>query len=112
MSGWILALGMAASYLMMKNSSMQLSMLEQARTEFNSAAKPETRGATSESIRAVQASVPAGTRFENMNVKTPLNERQSLEQAQKDQAGQVSAYENAVQLPEIQGVYFVQGSGF
>lgn len=112
MSGWILALGMAASYLMMKNSTMQLSMLEQARTEFNSAAKPESRSVTSEAIRDVQATVPKATRFADMNPKTPLTQRQGLEHAEKVQAGQVAAYENAVQLPEIQGVYFVQGSGF
>ena len=112
MSGWILALGMAASYLMIKNSTMQLSMLQQASTQFNSAAKPETSGATSEVIREVQSTVHAATRFQDMNLKTPLTERKGLEQAQKDQVGQVSAYENAAQVPEIQGVYFVQGSGF
>lgn len=112
MSGWILGLGMAASYLMMKNSAMQVSMLEQARTQFNSAAKPESTGATSEAIREIQATVPKGTRFEDMNLKTPLSERQSLEQAQAAAQGQVSAYENAAQLPEIQGVFFVQGTGF
>lgn len=112
MSGWILALGMAASYLIMKNTTMQQSMLEQARTKFNSSAKPETVGATSEVIREVQATVPKGTRFQDMNVKTPLVERQGLENAEKAVTAQVSAYENAVQLPDIQGVYFVQGSGF
>lgn len=112
MSGWILALGMAASYLMMKKSTMQLSLLEEARTEFNSAAKPETAAATSEAIREVKATVPKATRFQDMNVKTPLTERQTLQQIQNDQAGLVAAYENAVQVPEIQGVYFVQGSGF
>ena len=112
MSGWILALGMAASYLMMKNNTMQMSMLEQARTQFNSSAKPESEGATSEAIREVQATVPKGTRFQDMNLKTPLPERQGLEQAQLEAQGQVAAYENAAQLPEIQGVYFVQGTGF
>jgi hypothetical protein len=112
MSGWVLALGMGVSYLMLKNNTMQLSMLEQSRTQFNSAAQPETKGATSEAIREVQATVPKGTRFEDMNLKTALTERQGLEQMQKEQTGQVAAYENAVRVPEIQGVYFVQGSGF
>jgi hypothetical protein len=112
MSGWVLALGMAASYLMMKNNTMQMTMLEQARTQFHASAKPETTGATSQAIREVQATVPKGTRFEDMNLKTPLVERQGLERAQLEEQGHVAAYENAAQLPEIHGVYFVQGSGF
>lgn len=112
MSGWILALGMAASYLILKKQNMQESMLEEARTQFNSAAKPATGGTTSQDIREVQAVVPKGTRFKDMNLKTPLVERQGLEAAENSQAAQVAAYENAVGLPEIQGVYFSQGLGF
>ena len=47
-----------------------------------------------------------------MNLKTPLVERQGLERAQLAEREHVAAYENAAQLPEIHGVYFVQGSGF
>ena len=112
MSGWVLALGMGASYLMMKNNASQISALDQATTKFNSAAKPATPGPTSEAIRDVQATVPKGDRFQDMNPKTSLLDRKGLEGMQSEAKENVSAFENAAQVPEIQGVYFVQGTGF
>lgn len=97
---------MAASYLIMKKQNMQESMIDEARTQFNSAAKPASGGTTSQDIRDVQAVVPKSTRFQDMNLKTPLAERKNLEAVESSQSAQVAAYENAVGLPEIQGVYF------
>ncbi len=112
MSAWLLGLGMGASYLMLKKANMQQTLLDEAQTKFNSSAKPETVGPTSDAIRDIQGTVPNATRFENMSTKIPTTERLALEGAQKAQAASVSEFENAARLPEIQGVYFVQGHGF
>ena len=96
----------------MKKTQMQEGVLEQMKATYNSAAKPENKGPSSSGIREIQATVPKGTRFQDMSLKTPLVERQSLEGAQDAQKKAVSEYENAAEVPEIQGVYFVQQRGF
>ena len=112
MTAYVLLLGMAASYLIMKKQTMQRSQLEESKTKYNSAAKPAEPGPTSQEIRGFKAKVPDSTRFQDMSLTTPKEERESLYNAQQAVVSDVAAFENAIQMPEIQGVYFERRSNF
>lgn len=104
MNAWLLFLGIAVGYLMQNKSKLSPSTLTEAEVAYNQAAEPETAGTTSNEIRMVQAAVPDGTTYQDMNLKNPLTHLQTLAAAQMAAAKAVSQYEGAG-APEVEGIY-------
>lgn len=104
MNVWLLGLGIAVGYLMQNKGKLSPSTLEQSEVAFNSAASPEESGTTSNEIRLVQAAVPAGTIYQDMNLQNPLTHLKDLAAAQMAAQKAVLQYESAG-APEVQGIY-------
>ncbi len=106
MSGvWLIALGLAAGYLMQKNQNM-MGVATQSHTTFNSTVAPAKPGPKTEEIRDVQRTLPAADRNEDLNMQDLTSKDAQTLRAKRDAAAQeVVLYENAFTTPPIQGVY-------
>ena len=105
MSIWLITLGLAAGYLMQKNTQ-HVNQLDQAKRDFNSAAEPANPGPRSDEIRTVQRAIPAADRNESLNVQDLTTQDARQIRAHRDEAAQqVVSYENAFVTPPIEGVY-------
>lgn len=102
-SVWVVALGLAAGYLVNKNVVVT-HRLEQAQKKFNSAAQPADPLA-SEEIRQVQRVVPQSDINEDLNVQDLSRADRRQLQKGRDEAAQAVVQYEAPSLPEIQGVY-------
>lgn len=105
MSAWLIALGLAAGYLMQKNVQVR-SRLEAVTKQFHSEAQPESKGPSSEVIRTVQRTVPDSEKYQDMNVQD-LNRKEvdHLVSEREAAAQEVVNYETAVRMAPIEGVY-------
>ena len=103
MSAWVIALGLAAGYLMQKRMQVA-NRLEEATKQFNQAAEPDTL--PSEEIRAVQRAIPDSERFDALNMQDLTRQQvDELAAARQAAATKVVQYENSQGLPPIEGVY-------
>lgn len=104
---WAIGLGIAAGYLVQKKITMQ-NRLEEAVTEFQSAARPDDKPVGSGQVRQIQRLVPDSDRFQDMNLHDLSKEDvRDLEKRQMDAAREVAQWESQVlnQSPPIEGVY-------
>lgn len=102
MSLYIIALGLAAGYLMRLKPTFE-DVMEDAQAKFHSAAKPSPEDPTSEAIRQAQR---AKTRDTEMSLKQTDEHRGMLELMHQQTLEAVQAYENPAQTQLIEGVYF------
>lgn len=101
-SVWVLALGLAAGYLVNKNAVVT-QRLDQAQKKVNEAANPDKL--PSEEIRNVQRKVPDSVLKESMNIQDlPPSDVRALQEATRTAAQKVVEYESQMP-PPIQGVY-------
>lgn len=101
MSAWVLGLALAAGYLINKNVQVK-SRLENAATEYNSAANPATDGVTSSEVRTAWANTEH-TRYGDMSEDLMPAQKVQLDQKVQAQRDAVEAYDAAT-VPPIQGV--------
>lgn len=107
-STWVIALGLAAGYLMNKNlaPTSKGNRLEQAQQQFNDAAQKADPGPESEEIRSIQRTVPAADLNESLNIQDLSRaDVQAIQASRQKAAGDVVRYEAPLSLPEIEGVY-------
>lgn len=103
MSAWVVALGLAAGYLVNKN--MQIGQqLEQKVKTYNDTAEPANPGPTTQAIRAVQRTVPEADKYQDLNMQDlSAKDVRFLTQAREAAHQEVATYEAGP--PPIQGVY-------
>ena len=102
MSLYIVALGLAAGYLMRLKPTFE-DVMEDAQAKYHSAAKPSPEEPTSETIRLAQRAKNLDT---DMSVKQTDEHRGMLELIHQQTLEAVQAYENPYQTQQIEGVYF------
>lgn len=103
MSAWILGLAIGAGYLINKNLAVQ-NRLNDAESEYNSAAKPATGGVTSQEVRTAWRNTDFST-FGDFNADWSQLEKNRVVAKEAEAAGAVQAYESGVgALPQIEGV--------
>ena len=112
MSLWTITLGLAAGYLISKNLTMH-TKLKESITEFQEAAVPERCGPESEEIRQVQARVPPGDVYQDLNLQDlSAKDAQRYVDNVAAHKTEVMRYESRAP-PPIEGVYLTFGnSGF
>lgn len=109
MSLWVVALGLAAGYVLTTSKRDMTSIVNDARAKFQGAAAPSTPGPSSESIRQTQEK-SMDDFSTDVHFKVGPGQKLAMAQAQKSMQAEVQAYESK-QLPEIEGVYFQLGTG-
>ena len=107
MSAWVVALGLAAGYLINKNMVIK-GQLEQSVVEHNSAARPSASGVTSSEVRAAWKSLD-GVKYGDMNTDLPKTQMDSIAASAMAAAGEVAQFDAAVHFPRIQGVLLQPG---
>ena len=106
MSAWVIALGLAAGYLMNKNTAIA-SRLDNSVSEFQGASKPATDGVTSQEVRNAYKRTDHVT-YGDFNEELPKTEMNSVVAAQKRAADAVEAYDSAA-VVQIEGVMLQYG---
>ena len=101
MSAWVVGLALAAGYLINKNIQVR-GRIEDAKAEYNSAAKPATGSVTTSEVRAAWASTDF-TRYGDMSEDLTQKQKDSLDSRVAAQQQAVEQYDASV-APSIQGV--------
>ena len=91
MSAWVIALGLAAGYLINKNMVIS-GRLDQAISEFNSAAKPSTSGVTSAEVRTAWKRTDH-VKYGDMNSDLPRKEMDTLAAGEEKAAQEVQQFD-------------------
>ena len=102
MSGWIVALGLAAGYLINKNVTIK-NQLHESVEKFQSGARPATGGVTSAEVRTAHKRTDH-VKYGDMNTDLPREQMDSLHSAQMAAASQAEQFDAGPSPPQIQGV--------
>ena len=102
MSGWIIALGLAAGYLINKNLAIT-GRIEKAVNEFEGQAAPATDGVTSAELRSAWKRTDH-VKYGDMNHELPKAEKDALVLAEQSERDAVQKFDSADAPLQIQGV--------